>query len=545
MPYVKPGVEIQQVERSQSPVLITPELEAVIVGTPVAYQSPYADDSKASTKLVIDALSGGADVTFDVADLGVDKADVITTSVMVDLVCTKGANVGRRIHMDGDDFTYAAGTGLFTVNQDPDGVAYDTTIAFTDDDEFDVYVGFAYKNPGGYGHAIMESISDITEYLGEPKTFNPLGYGAMVAMQNAGSKVNTFGHDDDTEGSDNLSNLEMKDIYTIGIMDQDSTAADIITHVENQSLPAAKHERIAFFNPPRASEIAEGLTSTTRGTSAVTIQQANAALGSKRLFSIHPDRGYVLESRHVSTLTSAWIIGSFATTAGTTIASAQNDLPIMASPIILTSGVKYPAGTVITATIWAALVKDGWGEQGEVSVYVPVPGYYYCAALAGAVVGTLVQQPLTYRAIGGVNRTYGGLDMFTEANLNTMAEGGTMIIVQDSKDAPIYVRHQLSTDVTTIERKELSITKQVDYTAKYMRKTLNKYAGKYNITPKFLKLVEANLNGVGSDLVRDGKVANVEVVTVYQDDISPDTVRAEVILTVKYPANYIKVRLIV
>ena len=33
MPYVKPGVEIQQVERSQSPVLITPELEAVILGT--------------------------------------------------------------------------------------------------------------------------------------------------------------------------------------------------------------------------------------------------------------------------------------------------------------------------------------------------------------------------------------------------------------------------------------------------------------------------------------------------------------------------------
>lgn len=542
MPYVKPGVEIQQVERSQSPVLITPELEVAILGTAYHYQDPYLETSKCSAKLVIDAAdTSGTDATFDIGALGYSVA--ATTQVIVDLVCTKGANVGRRFHADAADFSIAA--NVVTVSQTANGVAYDTSVTFTDGDEFDVYVGFVAEKTSANTHQVMESISDVEEFLGKPKTFNPLGYGAMIAMQNASAKVNTYGYVGSDQADDYLTAFELKDVYAMAGMDQDSSSANWKSHVENQSLPTSKHERIAFVNSPRATEIDEGLTSTTRGTGAVTIQQANAAIGSKRVFSVHPDRGYVLESRHVSSLTSSWIVESFSSTAATVIASGTNDLPILAAPIITTNGTKYPAGTTVTAAIWAILVKDGWGEQGEVSVYVPVPGYYYCAALAGAVVGTPVQQPLTYSIIGGVNRTYGALDMFSESNLNTMAEGGTFIVVQDSKDAPIYVRHQLSTDVTTIERKELSITKQVDYAAKYMRKTLVKYTGKYNITPKFLKLVKANLNGVGSDLVRDGKVAAVEVVTVYQDDISPDTVRAEVVLTVKYPANYIKVRLIV
>jgi hypothetical protein len=553
MPYVKPGVEIQQVERSQSPVLITPELEATILGTPYFYQSPYSDDSKCAAKLVIDAAdTDGTDATFDITTVGAAAATsedgnaIVEASIVVDLVCTKGANIGRRFHADAADFSIT--TTVITVSQTADGVAYDTSVVFADEDEFDVYVGFIAEKAGGMGHSLMTSISDITEYIGAPKTFNPLGYGAMVAMLNAGSQVNTFGHVGSEDSYEHVNDLEMKDTYAIAGMCGDDYTTSIPawkTHVEAQSLPTAKHERIVFVNPEDTTNIVDGLTSSTRATGAAAIQQANAAVSSKRVFSIHPDRGYVLESRHVSTLKSAWIVGSFASSVTGTIATGVHDLPKTASQIITTDGTKYPAGTTITATIWNALVADGWGEQSEVSAYVPVPGYYYSAAAAGAAIGTLVQQPLTYYALGGVSETYGGLDMFTETNLNTMAEGGTMVVVQNTPSSPIYVRHQLSTDVTTIERKELSITKQVDYAAKYMRKTLVKYAGKYNITPKFLKLVEANLNGVGADLVRDGKVANVEVVTVYQDDISPDTVRAEVILTVKYPANYIKVRLIV
>ena len=553
MPYVKPGVEIQQVERSTSPVLITPELEAIILGTPYFYQSPYSDDSKCSGKLVIDSLdTDGTDATFDITTVGAgasnatDGTAIVEASIVVDLVCTKGANVGRRFHADDADFSITGTT--ITVEQTANGVAYDAGITFADEDEFDVYVGFIAEKSSGIGHNTMESISDITQFLGAPKTFNPLGYGAMVAMLNSGAQMKTFGHVGSEDSYEHVDDLDMIDIYSIAGMCGDDYTTSIPAwkaHVNAQSLPTAKHERIVFVNPEDTNSIKEGLTSTTRGTSASTIQQANAAVGSKRVFSIHPDRGYVLESRHVSTLKSAWIVGSFASSVTGTIATGIHDVPMTASQIITTDGVKYPAGTKLTSTVWNALVKDGWGEQGEVNVYVPVPGYYYSAAAAGATIGVPVQQPLTYYALGGVSQTYGGLDMFTEVNLNTMAEGGTFIVVQDTPNSPIYVRHQLSTDVTTIERKELSITKQVDYAAKYMRKTLTKYAGKFNITPKFLKLVTANLNGVGADLVRNGQVAAVDVVTVYQDDISPDTVRAEVVLTVKYPANYIKVRLIV
>lgn len=543
MPYVKPGAEITQVEKSQSPVLITPELEAVIVGTAYHYQDPYLDSSKAATKLVVAATGT---MTYSIADLGYSVAD--ENQLIVDIVCTKGANVGRRFHMDAEDYTVAS--SVITIEKNISGVVYDTSVVFSTGDEFDVYIGFVAEKASALGHKIIETISDIEDYLGKPKTFNPLGYGTLVAMFNSGSKMNTFGHSrlpasTAKKVSDNLDELDLKDIYAIAGMDQDSVMTAYGTHVAAQSVSTAKHERIAFINPPRSTEIVEGLTSTTRGESAVDIQQANATLFNKRVFSIHPDRGYVLESRHVSTLKSGWIVASFASTSSGTIASGINDVPLLNGQIITSDGTKYPSGTKITAAIWNKLVADGWGEQGEVNVYVPVPGYYACAAAAGAVIGTPVEQPLTYFALGGIDRLYGSTDMFSEANLNTMAEGGTFILVQDSINGPVYVRHQLSTDVSTIERKELSITKQVDYAAKYMRKTLTKYAGKYNITPNFIKLVTANLNGVGNELVADGKLAAVKVLSVYQDSISPDTVRAEVEITVKYPANYIKIRLVV
>jgi len=555
MPYVKPGVEITQVERSQSPVLITPELEVAILGTAQHWQDPRLETSKASGVLKIDSgNSTGHDVTYNIADLGYAINDL--TNVVIDLVATGSNSAGLYGKVFHVNVEVAGSTSRQTVTLASNIITVKQTISpanddffnhfedFDDDAEFLVYVGFLAEKTSANVHKVIESYSDIQEQLGEPKTFNPLGYGAHVAMLNSGTAINTFGHIGSQNCDAHLADFELKDIYTIAGMDHDSDPVAYKQHVEGQSISTAKHERIAFVNVARPSEIEDGLTSTERAANALTIQSANAAIGSKRVFSIHPDRGYVHELRHPATLTSKWIVGSFAGSASQVIATGKHDAAKLISDVS-TSTTTYKAGTKITSTILADLMASGWGENSDVMVDVPVPGYYYAAAVAGAVVGMPIQQPLTYYSISGINEVYGGLDMFSEANLNTMAEGGTMILVQNKKSTPVYCRHQLSTDVTTIERKELSITKQVDYTAKYIRKTLDKYAGKYNITPNFIGLVEANLRGISEDLVLGGIIADLKVLSVYQDTISPDTVRAEVEITVKYPANYIKVRLII
>jgi hypothetical protein len=124
-----------------------------------------------------------------------------------------------------------------------------------------------------------------------------------------------------------------------------------------------------------------------------------------------------------------------------------------------------------------------------------------------------------------------------------MAEGGVWIYTQDSIGSPLYCRHQMSTDATSIAKRELSITKALDFVAKFIRKGLKPYIGNRNITPAFIKLVETVLNGISRYLVREGYIEDMKVLSVKQDGDAPDTIYIDINIKVLYPVNYIKVTL--
>ena len=79
-----------------------------------------------------------------------------------------------------------------------------------------------------------------------------------------------------------------------------------------------------------------------------------------------------------------------------------------------------------------------------------------------------------------ITRPVGSNDSYTNRQLNVMAAGGVYILVQDAQGGPVVCRHQLSTDTSTIETRELSITKVVDFTAKFMRAGLRNFIGRSN-----------------------------------------------------------------
>ena len=51
MPYQKPGVEITQEIRTNSPVLLTPELDGCLIGTSYHWQDPLLDESIVSQEI--------------------------------------------------------------------------------------------------------------------------------------------------------------------------------------------------------------------------------------------------------------------------------------------------------------------------------------------------------------------------------------------------------------------------------------------------------------------------------------------------------------
>lgn len=538
MAYVKPGVEVTQVQETATPILTAPTLTATVVGEAFYWQDINLDSSVHPTTY------SGASHTFEFSDFtgnngyyDVDSNDA--DMVIVDLVSTAGATAGSVKHLvKGTDFTVQTGAAADVTISGSIAIG---GVAVT---AANVKIGYRAKNTGAAGYKIHNSLKAITDVLGKDVSWNALSYGTALAMSNSNSIVTSYdvGNDGTVDSAGTLGALGVKDTYALAFLDDSADATNVKTHVEGMSDAVNKKERIAFLNKAIAWSAgnAKDATPTVLSNTAAAVRDANSAIGSKRVFEIHPDIAYVLETRPVATLNPTFQTAAFQNQTGLTWANYDAFCELASE--VVTGGTKYVAGTKVTSTVYNALIADG--NIGDLQVYAPVPGSYYCAAAAGLLISQNPEQPLTNLSMGGIKRTLGSQDQFPEADLNTMAGGGTYIITQDGPNAPVYSRHQVSTDVTSIAYRELSVTKSLDYAAKFIRDGIKPYIGVNVISPAFLKLLNSVLVSQGLFLVREGVLNDFKVVSVAQDSVSADTIQVVVNVLVKYPVNYIKIKLV-
>jgi len=537
MAYVKPGVEIVQEARTTTPALITPDLVGVLIGNGYHWQNPNAaNDASIVTETNYDgqstpfALSGINSVFYNV--------DGVPELVVVDLITISGTGIGTVTHLTyTDDFAVANNTVTISAN-----VEYQNNL-------YQIRVGYlAKKTPSDYGYKTIYSLAEVEETIGEPVSWNPLAFGARLAMLNSGRQLNVvnvsgIAANDFENAVDSI--LGTREVYAIGPMTHKLGIGTLKTHVDTYSLAINKKERIAICNGDLSGSWAGDAFSsdnTEKTTTATTIRNANISYLDRRVIITHPDVAYITETRHISTISPTWIANSFIDSSAGFAAYA---LTAKFAFDAFVNNVKYKAGTDITAAIWATLRDAGWaGGDGLVTVKVPVPGFYYSALVVGQVIGEFPEQPLTNLPTTGLMETYGSGDYFNEAQLNILAEGGTYIMHQLNPTSPIVSRHQLTTDMTQISKRELSIVKALDYVAKFIRISMVPYIGRYTITPAFLKLINSILISISLFLTREGRVADMKVLSVAIDDINPDTIKVTVDIAVKYPVNYIKVTLL-
>lgn len=535
MAYVKPGVEIVQEAKTTTPALITPDLEGVLIGNGFYWQDPSLEQS-----VVTGITYKGMSVTIPLSGINSIFYNVtgLEDLVVVDLITISGNGIGNVIHLD-----Y---TTNYTVSNN--SVTLLTNSSFQNN-VFQVRIGFlARKNSSDYGYKTLSSLADIEETIGQPVSWNPLAFGAKLAMLNSGSAMNIVNvsgmtSNDIENAVDSL--LGTRDIYAIAPVTHNVSIGAMKTHVDTYSLPINKKERIVVMNQSLSGFwVGEPFSTnnTNKTNTATAIRDANIAHLNRRLILTHPDVAYITENRHISTISPAWIANSFVRTSP---GFASYNLKAKFAYDTFIANKKYKAGTEITTAIWQELKSAGWGgSSGMVTVKVPVPGYYYPCLVVGQIVGEAPEQPLTNLPTTGLEETYGSADYYNEAQLNILAEGGTYIMVQANPNAPIVSRHQLTTDMTQVSKRELSVVKSLDYVAKFIRKAMVPYIGRYTITPAFLKLINSILISISLYLTREGRISDMKVNSVSVDELSPDTIRVTVDIKVKYPVNYIKVTLL-
>ena len=173
-----------------------------------------------------------------------------------------------------------------------------------------------------------------------------------------------------------------------------------------------------------------------------------------------------------------------------------------------------------------------------------VPGHYVGAAIASMIGQQNPSQPFTNLPMVGFTRPVGSNDKFSETQMSTAAAGGIYWVIQDTPGGPLASRHQLTTDVTSLKTRELSILKSIDYLSKLIRNQVKRFIGRNNITKQLLETVALGINGALSN-ASGSVVASASLDRIAQDKSNLDTITVEISVVPFYPANYIKITIFV
>lgn len=404
-----------------------------------------------------------------------------------------------------------------------------------------------YSNKNEYMD--INSEDDITTKLGGRDVLNPLGYAVGLAYDNAVTTVYAYGlpANDATHHAEARDELELHEVYVICPLTTDETIKQAYkTHAESMSTPENKKERVitlgtqdidwynsVFTTPATGTLTVSGATATLACTSTETVAGNYAVITS-------PDR---VAGRYVVTSVSS----------DTQALTLDYDFGKTVSGCVFTV---EESTTKIEKRDAQAAYAAGFGSKRVIVVFPTVvkvgstsfDPMYAAAALAGVISGVSPQVPLSNTSLSGFDGRQYSNDYFTEEYLDYIAGGGNCILVQETDGGALIIRHQLTTDVSTLDTREISRVKNVDYVAKYLRNMVKPYLGKYNVTEELLTLLKSAFQGAfdfmkrsraprAGSIIRSGQLTSISA--------SSDTVTAEVKVGIGYPFNVCVINLYV
>ena len=433
----------------------------------------------------------------------------------------------------------------------------------------------------------------LSSQLSPINTDNPLALGLYFALLNApGTQVTGLGVDSASSGAPEgtveaftraATFLEAYEVYAVAPMTHDATVGQVFaTHASVMSNPENKGERIALFAPKQPTSkpdtlVGSGLSGNSTGSTNV-FDTGIANLGALLLSQgLDPSGSYLVEDGlyldigdgkkySVTSVTGSLVTvkvsflvgenddGYYATTnLPTTLINQVFAVRIRGASLTLTDGTLDKESLAVTYQKMAQAYQNRrfWhviGPQAAATLgglEQLISGYYLCAGIAGMIGKQPPQQSFTNFPMTGFTRVIGTNGFLSERQLNVAAAGGNYIIVQDEASSPLISRHALTTDMTSIETRTDSITKVIDFCAKFLRRGLKNFIGRFNITQGFLDSLGHVIQGLLGFLAESGVLIGSQLNNIIQDEDNPDTVLVDITLDVPFPCNYIRLTLVV
>ena len=410
-----------------------------------------------------------------------------------------------------------------------------------------VYIGYFALRTDLVRVLTLAGTDEIKNELGKIIPENPLAFGAMITSANTTTSVKVVGvNSNNTAGYTAAQDLleSAEDIYSIVPLSQETEVLTIFKmHAEQMSLPEVGQWRVCIGSTPLTvnKELADGTLFIRDDASndPIIIEDSTAAFQADgvlpgdilKLTSGEDSHEYVIDT----------II-------------ADNMLKVTTNidvTYVVDSEYSYEVIRELDKTEQATEIEGtstSFGSSRFVHVWPDIceiddkeePGYYLACAVAGMTSGLPSHQGFTRISIAGVGGLKHSGDYFNQTQLDTIANGGTFIFVKLSENAPPYVRHQLTTDMSTIEFKEFSFVKNFDFVSYICKDVLDRFLGKYNANaPSTLAVLDTAVSSVMESLKLynlpkiGSPVLNYTIESIEQLDDIRD--RIEIVVNVHFP----------
>lgn len=460
---------------------------------------------------------------------------------------------------NGVDYSSTGSTGRFTLLQEP---PYWMTFHGKTIYSGSIYARYdALRTDLSGAVQTISSPDDIDGILGSASEYNPLALGALLALANTTSEIYTLSVDsDDLAGYvEALNSLESSKAYSIVPL---TSEIDVITavqqHVEQMSTPTNASWRIGLVSTdiPTSQNIGPYSGSLVNSNSGDNVIAASPALGG----------AMVLTSSNSSFITDGVIPGdlvNITSSTNTSLVGVTQVLQVLSNQQLKVSATQ--AGSAVYFYVNRRLTKAQQathvaGISSTLSsnrmVHTPctagvsiagvtryLPGYYFMCGVAGLIAGLPSQSGLTNIALAGFTDVKFSNFYFTRAQMDTMAAAGTLLIAQETQGGIPYIRHELTTDMSVLQYREIQQVKNWDYLSYFFYDILRPFIGKWNITPDSIQVVRQSLNA-GGKMLQGRKLPKVgapltsfSIKTLKQDPDNLDNLIAEMPIVMPNPLN--------
>jgi hypothetical protein len=420
----------------------------------------------------------------------------------------------------------------------------------------------------------IRDVADLDDLLDGPdEADNPLKYGVSCALAEAGGQTVYFikiaNPDSDDAWDDALETLaRYNDFYNIVPLTTDADVLDEFTsHINSQSAPAVGNYRAALYQLTAEETIEVAGPTTSDDLAAVTASLVDdpGTTGTQyTLLQIASGNIALTEVAEAGdTVRYLYSVDGFGNETYTefTIDAVIND-----EEARLVSGHSIAIAVPQRVEIWRTLSSGELAEQiaGKAADYADtrivaiwpdvvtindteVPGYFACCALAGLISYVSPHQGLTNYEVPTIDAVPRTTDLFTNTQLNTMAESGVWILTEN-EDGTVINRHAITTDNTDLNTGEEMVRRNLDSIDKFVRGRLSRFIGRANNVRTALDLLRVEYVSAMEFLKANkfseelgGQVDDYELIEVRRHAINRDQVIIRAELSVPYAINKITV----